>query len=299
VPEPTANAGAPATGQDAPAASSTANQTKAAPVGPPSRAALQAMLDGNTGKPSAAKTAPTGETQPAAEPRGADAEKKDEGKTADVQAGDDATKAPKDEKEPNNLPPWAAKRIAKERDKRAKVESELSNTQLELKKAQELFQAAVAENERLAEALEKGASFDPKDEALRAAELEKQTAARLAKLKQEHEAALQKQRREVRVQALADALDAQVKEAVADFPLVSRADVKDGLRANPKATPRQIAEALHQQREALALKRGEKAPTKTDAPETVGKPAGRSGFQYPIGKAGLDAYLKAHAAKQQ
>lgn len=217
--------------------------------------------------------------------------------TGDPLPGKDG-KPSKEAQEHGESVPMAAfkERLAREKDKREKLSADLASAQLEQAKLRQLFEVAVAENERLSEALRSGASYDEKGEELQALKVQQRAQELFAKLQGEHEARLRQQAEEQQIEVIKERLRSEVESAVQEFPLVSDAEVKAELRKNPAAEVREIARAIHEKRMALVSQ--QRAPaTAAATPTTVGKTTGASGFQYPLGRRGIADALRASATK--
>jgi hypothetical protein len=238
-----------------------------------------------------------GATQTVEAPGTDEAANNDPGVTADPEAGKGENK-PIEKKDSDVVPKSAFESFRKkEKERREKLEADLHAERAKLAKVTHLFEVAIAEKERLAEQARSGVQFDERGEELHELKLEQQVKEALAKKDQEHQQALENLKREYQVQTLAEQMRSELETACAEFPLASRADVRDELRKNPAADIRGLAQAIHEKRMALASKHGKPAATSTPTPTTVNKPTGVSRFAPPLSRKGMAQALEAARAK--
>ena len=217
-----------------------------------------------------------------------------EGDTASTQAGEVA-KAAKG-KEQDEAPPWLKERLGREKERREKLSADLSAAQLESQKIRHLFDVAVAENERLTEALRQGQTFDERGEELQALRVQQQAKEMLDRLRAEHEQTFQAQLREQHVSQIADQLRSEISSACGEFQLVSPAEVRSELRKNAGADVREVAKAIHEQRLTFLQKQNSQKQAAA-IPTTVAKPTGTSGFNYALDRKGMTQAFRAARAK--
>lgn len=223
-----------------------------------------------------------------------------EGEPAELQAGEGSKEEPKENKEEQEHPKAVRdfrERLAKEKQKREKLQGELSTARIELAKIRKLFDLAAAENERITEALKQAGAYDERSEVLRAREVQMEAKGLFEQVQREASEAAQKQLEAERIEDIKEQLRSEVSSACAEFPLASEPDVRAALRANPRAEIREIAKAIHEQRTALALKQKTAAAPAQQLPTTVAKPTGASRFEPELSRKGMAAALKAARAK--
>lgn len=271
--------------------------TKPASAGRPSRADLVGHMVKAESTPTEPQGAAEGATQPDGAPGAADAAKDSGGETATLEAGKGDDK-PVEKKDPDDSVPIKAfkERLAREKEKREKLSADLAAAKLDQQKLRSLFEVAVAENERLTEALRQGQTFDERGEELQALKIQQSAKEMLEKLQQEHQQELVRFRQEQQVETIKEQLRSELARACEEFPLASDAEVKAELRKNPAAVVREVAQAIHEKRLAYLDKQRPHAAAQP-APETVAKSTGASRFKYDLGRKGIMAHLAAVSAK--
>lgn len=291
--------GAPS-GADVPGASSSAT-SKPAPTGRPSRGDIvSAFKDKRVEKPATTTAIVDADKQTDGAPRADQPANTIEGDTANPDAGKGDKKPVEKAKDSESVPlPVFKERLAKEKGRREKLESEVAAAKTEAEKMRHLFEVAVAENERKDELLRASGKLDERDEELQSLKLTQAVREQLAKKDQEHQAALEALRkqaqdeaeaetREAQVKQLTNSLAAEVKAACAAFPGASFAEVKDALRRNPQADIQAVARKLHDDRKKALLSQQSTSQADTSAlPTTVGKPTGVSKFEAPLTAKGM------------
>ncbi len=284
--------GAPS-GADVSSASSSAPTP--ASTGLPSRSSITQQLKGK--RVETAKTepaSPVDATQTTDALGAADPGKKTEGDTA-LEAGK-ADKA-NEKQGPEGDPPWLKERLGRAKKHQEKLETDLTAARTNEAKVRAVLEAALSENERLSEALQNGTAYNEQSEELHSLKLQQQVKEQLgqveAKLRQEYEA----ERSEQQVTSLVGQLRAEVNAACEAFPLVSPAEVRAALRANPEADVRSLAQAKHQERMAYVSKQGGQRAVDSNLPTTVAKPTGVSRFEPPMGAKGMAQAFKHARAK--
>lgn len=285
--------GAPS-GADVSSASSSAAATPA-PTGPPSRGSLTAQLKATKAGIVKSEPASTDDEKQTDAALGApDSGKKTEGDTAAPEAG--KGDKPVEKKEQDGDPPWLRERLGREKKHREKVEAELHAVKGDAAKVRLVMDAMATENERLQEQLAKQQGFDERGEELHGLKLQQQVKDQIAKMESEHQQALVGYQRDQQVSELAAQMRSEVQAACADFPLVSSAEVIAALRRNPKADIRQVAQATHEGRRALATKQSGAQPA-ASLPSTVDKPTGVAKFQSTLDRKGMTLAFKHARAK--
>jgi hypothetical protein len=295
----TESIGAPS-GADVSSASSSAPTTTNTPAsaGPPSRNSIAASLKAKKSEVSKEPASPKDTPQTDGAPRADDSAQKTEGDTASLEAGKGEQKPTEKSKEPESVPLAVLKELrGKERERREKLETDLTAAKTSEAKVRAVLDAALAENERLTEALQNGTAFDERGEELQSLKLQQQVKERLAQVEQEHAQALQSMRYESEVNATVTQLRSEVAAAVEAFPLVSAAEVRAALRANPSADVRQLAQVEHEKRMAYISKQNETRGGSSDLPTTVAKPSGVQRFEAHLSAKGLAQAFKHSRAK--
>lgn len=302
--------GAPS-GADVQGASSSATNTPA-PTGRPSRGDIVSAFKGKRVEKPATETAISdADKQESGAPRADQPANKIEGDTANPDAGKGENKPIEKPKDNESVPlPVFKERLAKEKGRREKLETEVTAAKTEAAKMRHLFEVAVAENERITEQLRASGKLDERDEELQSLKLTQAVKEQLAKKDQEHQAALEALRqqaqteaeteaREAQVKQLTASLAAEVKAACAAFPGASFAEVKDALRKNPQADIQAVARKLHDDRKKALL--SQQSPGQVDTsslPTTVGKPTGVSKFEAPLSAKGMSLEFKRSRGKR-
>ncbi len=287
--------GAPS-GADVSGASSSAPTP--ASTGRPSRSSITQQFEAKRVEATKEPTSSADAKQDDGAPRANDPAKKIEGDTANVEAGKGENKPNDNSKDPESIPMAAFKeRLAKEKGRREKLEADVTAAKTNEAKVRAVLDAALTENERLLEALQNGTAFDEKGEELQSLKLQQQVKERLAQVETEHRQALDTLRRETEVKSITDQLRSEVAAACETFPLVSPAEVRAALKANPRADVRQLAQQKHEERMAYVSKQGGPRAAAVDLPTTVAKPTGVSKFEAPLTAKGMAQALSHARAK--
>jgi hypothetical protein len=288
------NTGAPSGGTDVSSASSSAPASSTAPAGPPSRNGIVRSLKAKRAEtpqkgPASPDVAPQNEGPPGAPAPG----KQSEGDTANAAAGKGDEKPSDKAKEPESVPlPVFKERLAKEKARREKVETENHSLKGEVAKIRHLFEVAVTENERLMEAQRAAPGFDETRDELHHLKLQQTVKEQLAAKDAEHAQAFAKLQHDSKVHTLAGQLAQEVRAAAAEFPMVSYDEVKAMLRKNPHADIREVARVEHEKRMAYARQHSAPSAATTNLPTTVAKPSGVSRFQPQLNAKGLSQAFK-------
>jgi len=214
----------------------------------------------------------------------------------------DAREGQEEDGGPKTIPMAAFKeRLAREKAKVEAIRSEKAATDLRATRAEEAVALLSAELERVRNEHRQGKQWDERDDALAAADLERQARERADRVLREHEERLREQaeqfRQEQEVEQYRASYQRDIDDALSRFPLVDRSLLihalkSEATKARP-ATAQQLAEVMHQRQLDAARKiLGPSASPETLA-STVRSPSNGTPHRFENNAKGMRDFLAA------
>ncbi len=185
-------------------------------------------------------------------------------------------------------------RLARERKKQEAIAQRAESAELRAAKAEEAFRIMAAKSEALEKALREGRPFDPRDDQLSRYELAEEARKAAERVDAEFAQRREREKREALEEQQTiearEAARAEIKAALAKYPLAAFQEVVDHMVNNPSDDLEAAAKRIHESREAQGWIRKPTEPPAPPAPTLSRATSSGPATSAPVGH-GRDALL--------